>query len=573
MRPRLDLLRDGNRPDRWGSCTDLARRVSELRRVKATARLRLSPLAPAATAAPTTGPRVRRRLGGRSSAEPPPPLGVVVFNRLAYGPRPGDVEAFTSLGGDDATRWQRWVDAQLEPTTLPDDDCDARLGAAGFSTLGKSLSRLWGEHHLGNPEWWVRVQPLLEVERATFLRAVYSRRQLLEVLVEFWHDHFNVYAWDYIAAPTWASFHRDAIRAHALGNFRAMLGAVAQSPAMLVYLDNWTNQVAGPNENYARELFELHTMGRLGYLGVRRQADVPKDAGGRPVGYVDDDVYEATRCLTGWTFDEDTGAMTFPADWHDRFQKWVLGKYFPPNRGAAVEVEELLDLLARHPATARHVAWRLCRRLVADDPPEPLVEAAAAEFLKAVDADDQLARVVRVIALSPYLRASWGSKVKRPFEAVVSALRATGAELGFAPDDEASDAFLWLFEATGHARFAWHPPDGYPDRQEAWLGTGSLVALWRLLNWLVAATDASDRPLLQVVPTGVPPTSAALADWWIQRIFGRAMDADFRREIVAFLAQGRGEHIPLPVSTDEATEQRLRAMVGVLLMSPQFLWR
>lgn len=573
MRQRLDLLRKAKAPDRSDSCIDLARRVRELRRVLGASHLQVAPSAPSATVAAASGTRVRRRLGGRPSREPLPALGVVLLNRLAYGPRPGDLEAFASLGGDDAARWQRWVEAQLHPATLADDDCDRRLAAAGFTTLGKSQAQLWQEHHRGNPEWWVRVQPLLEVERATFLRAVYSQRQLAEVLVEFWHDHFNIYAWDYIAAPTWAAFHRDAIRGHLLGNFRAMLGAVAKSPAMLVYLDNWSNHVAGPNENYARELFELHTLGRPGYLGVRRQAEVPRDALGRPVGYVDDDVYEATRCLTGWTFDEETGAMAFPPDWHDRFQKWVLGRYFPPNRGAAAEGEEVLDLLAFHPATARHIAWRLCRRLVADDPPQPLVEAAAAEFLAAARESDQLARVVRVIALSPYLYGCWGLKVKRPFEAAVSALCASGVELGFAADDETTDAFLWLFEATGHARFAWHPPDGYPDRQEAWLGTGSMVALWRLLNWLVSATDATDRPLLQAVPAGVPPTSAALADWWIQRIFARSMDADFRREIVAFLAQGRGEHIPLPVTTDEATEQRLRAMVGVLLMSPQFLWR
>ncbi len=284
-------------------------------------------------------------------------------------------------------------------------------------------------------------------------------------------------------------------------------------------------------------------------------------------------MYEATRCLTGWTFDEDTGELVFPPDWHGSFQKWVLGRYFPPNRGAAAEGEEVLDLLASHPATARHVAWRLCRRLVADEPPQPLVEEAAAEFLAAAGEADQLARVVRVIALSPYLPAGWGAKVKRPFEAVVAALRATGAEIGFALDDEVSDAFLWLFEAIGHARFDWHPPDGYPDRKEAWLGSGCLVALWRLLNWLVAAADRDNRPLMEAVPAGVPPTSAALVDWWIQRVFGRPMEAAFRREIVAFLAQGRGEHIPLPVTTDEATAQRLRAMVGELLMSPQFLGR
>ena len=138
-----------------------------------------------------------------------------------------------------------------------------------------------------------------------------SRRQLAEVLADFWHNHFNVYGPDSWAAPVWSHWDRVVIRGNALGNFRTMLGQVAEHPAMLYYLDNYTNTSAGPNENWARELFELNTLGAENYLGVKRQADVPVDGAGAPTGYVDDDVFEATRCFTGWTFDFDTGLFDF----------------------------------------------------------------------------------------------------------------------------------------------------------------------------------------------------------------------------------------------------------------------
>lgn len=518
--------------------------------------------------------RLQRHLGGPPpSPEPLPPAAVVALNRLAYGPCPGDLERFEALGTSDEARLAAYVEEQLDPASLDDTQAETRLAAAGLTTLGKSAQQLWQDHYLGDPDWFTRLRPAIEVERAAFLRAVYSRRQLLEVLTEHWHDHFNVYAWDYVAAPTWVAYDRDCIRAHVLGNFRAMLDAVAKSPAMLVYLDNYANHVAGPNENWARELLELHTLGAAHYFGVKRQHEVPRDPQGVPRGYVDDDVYEATRCFTGWTLDEDTGSVTFPPDWHDRFQKWVLGTYIPPNRTAQVDGGQVLDLVAAHPGTARHVAWRLCRRLIADHPPQRVVDAAAAAFLEHRDSPHQLREVVRVIALAPEFRLTWGQKVKRPFEVVASALRALDADLSFAMDDELTDAFLWLFENTGHGRFAWHPPDGYPDEADDWLSSGTLVATWRFLNWLIDAGDGRAGHALQVLPPpGVGTSAAALADWWIGRVFGRAMPRSFRDEVIAFMAQGRGSHVPLPVTTDEATEHRLRAMVALLLIAPEF-WR
>ena len=160
----------------------------------------------------------------------------------------------------------------------------------------------------------------------------HSERQLVQVLSDFWFNHFNVFPEDVLVRSVFSHYEQDVIRAHVLGNFREMLEAVATSPAMLFYLDNVASRNSGPNENFSRELFELHTLGSENYLGVGLQREVPQDEAGNPIGYVDADVFEATRCFTGWSFDDDVGAFLYRSDWNDRFQKNVLGRFFPQDQ-------------------------------------------------------------------------------------------------------------------------------------------------------------------------------------------------------------------------------------------------
>jgi uncharacterized protein (DUF1800 family) len=504
------------------------------------------------------------------------PLAVRVLSRMGFGPRPGDVEAFNALGATDEARLAAHVEQQLDPGGIDDSDLDARLTAAGMTTLAKPREQLWAEHVANDPEWYERLRPAIETERAAFLRALYSKRQLVEVLADFWHDHFNVYGWDYISAPTWVHYDRDVIRGHMLGNFRAMLEAVAASPAMLVYLDNYTSSVAGPNENFARELLELHALGAENYLGVLNPNAVPRDAQGRPVGYIDNDVYEATRCFTGWTLDNATGATVHRADWHDRFQKYVLGTWIGANQAPFKDGRDVLDTLAAHPGTARFIARKLCRRLIADSPPQAVVDAAAAVFAANTGAPDQLARVVRTILLSPEFAAAWGQKVKRPFELVVSALRAAGAEIGFAMDSHTADAFLWLFDATGHGKFNWRSPDGYSDVAVDWLSTATMVPTWRLVNWAFDAEDDSraKAPVVDVLGQTPPEvnTARALADWWTLRILGRPLPEGSRTEVIEFMAQGRNPDVRLRLSDDDV-RSRLVTMVSLIALGPHALWR
>jgi len=525
---------------------------------------------------------------------PLPELAVVALNRMGFGPRPGDVDAFRALGGNDDERLGAYVELQLDPAGIDDSECDARIAASGYTTLDKSLAELFADHHVADPPTWEeRILPALETELATWTRAIWSRRQLLEVLVQFWHDHFNVYAYDYIEGPVWVHYDRDVIRANALGRFRTMLEAMAKAPAMLMYLDNFINFAAtsgggdpvGSNENFARELLELHTLGADASFGNLPADQVPGFP--NPVGYCQEDVVAAARAFTGWTFGIDwiwgnpnDGLFLYREDLHDTLPKQVLGLEIPSGPGSAqADGRAVLNRIARHPATGQHVAGKLCRRLVGDQPPQSLIDSAAALFTAQWQAPDQIAQVVRHIVLSAEFRSTWGEKIKRPFEIAVSALRASSADLRFTlepgPDRDTTDAIHWLFGASGQDLFACHPPIGYPDVRERWQSANPRVACWRLVNWLVEADDGAGSYRLDLLGQTPPGARSAnqLVDFWSQRVLERALPDGDRLEFVRYMAQGHNPDMPLPLDSDESTQSRLRGLVGLLFMSPEFLWR
>jgi uncharacterized protein (DUF1800 family) len=505
----------------------------------------------------------------------PPPAAIIALNRLGYGPRPEDIAAFNGPAGNDPQRLQIWVDQQLNPAGINDSDCDSRISASGFTTLNKSLAQLWQDHVESSPPWSVRIQPYYEVERATLLRAVWSKRQLLEVLTDFWHNHFNVYGPDSWAAPVWSHWDRTVIRGNALGNFRTMLGQVAQHPAMLYFLDNYTSTSAGPNENWARELFELHTLGADHYMGVMQQSQVPTGPGGVPIAYVDDDVFEATRCFTGWTFNFDTGLFDYRSDWHDQFQKNVLGTFIDDHQPALVDGNTVLDLIASHPGTARNISTKLVHRLIGDNPDPAVIDAAAAVFEAETTAPDQLAQVVRTIVLHPSFLTTWGDKIKRPLEIVSSAVRAADGRFNYHIDNDDTGTLLWRYDQAGQPLFGWRAPNGFPDHKDDWQSATPRVMTWRLMNWLIDVRNDSDIHRLNVLgqtPTTVR-TANQIADHWINRVLGRPMPAAERHEIVEFMAQGHNPDFDLPIDSDEDTQDRLRSMVGLIFMSPSFLWR
>ncbi len=518
--------------------------------------------------------------GGGASA----PLEVIALNRMAFGPRPGDIEAFRALGNSDEERLTAYVQQQLDPDSIDDSEFETRYAAAGFQTLHKSLEELFTDHIVNNPydendeafwDWYSL--PIYELVDATILRAVYSRKQLSEVLADFWFNHFNVYLWQDQGGPLAVSYDRDALRANMFGNFRQMLEAVATHPTMLYYLNQNNSSDAGPNENYARELLELHTLGAENYLGVQDPTTVEKDENGIAIGYVDNDVYEVARCLTGWRVDDDTvdggntGRFLYYKPWHDRFNKFVLGRYIPADQPDMKDGHDVLDLLAHHPGTARFIARKLCRRFIADDPPDSIVQAAADTFLAYSDDPEQLKRVYETILLSPEFAHAWGQKIKRPLEATYAMLRALEADFTRVPE-----ALPWVIYLMGQGLFSRRTPDGYPDTIPAWANTMSILYRWNLAlalteNWL----NEENGPAIHVDVRAQTPanlrTPAGLADFWIARLLGRPLPDASRQAVVDFIA--RGEYGPDDELPEEDFDYWLNGMVQVVLMAPEFSLR
>jgi uncharacterized protein (DUF1800 family) len=508
-----------------------------------------------------------------------PPLEVIALTRLSFGIAQADLEAFQALpGASSREKFKAYLEQQLQPASLRNEACEQRL--APLQSLQKPIEQLWREYYRGAPatdkKYEVIYQPTNETKFATLVRAVYSKQQLQEVLADFWHNHFNISPdRDERIAPIFPNWDAEVIRKHLLGNFRQMLGAVAAHPAMLYYLDNASSNRAGPNENWARELFELHTLGAENYLGVKRQNQVPGFAQGQPVGYVDDDVYEATRAFTGWrvndTKDEpglnDSGSFRYHAPGHDRFQKTVLGRYLPPDQAPMQDGYAVLDALAEHPGTARHISRKLARRLIGDNPPQTLVDAAAKVFLTQRKAPDQLKQVIRTIVLSDAFSQTWGEKIKRPFEVYVSMLRATNAQLNPA---KANDILGQLWQ-LGQPLFGRIPPDGYPDRREDWSSTSSVLERWRWAQGVAGDwwTEAIKSDVVKQTPTRQPKQ---VLEVWVKRILARPLATPTQTAITAYMHEIRGGNLDNPLSEDDA-KWFIPLTVAAVLSSPDFQWR
>jgi uncharacterized protein (DUF1800 family) len=410
-----------------------------------------------------------------------------VFNRLGYGPRPGDVERAKQMG------LAAYMDRQLDPGRLPDERAEAAVQI--FPAVALSITKVLQTYPEPDPKLLAKVQsgemsqqelrqiaPLekrpariaAELQAVKLTRAVLSERQLLEVMVDFWFNHFNVDARK--GAVKWmvADYERAAIRPHALGKFRDLLLATARHPAMLFYLDNWMSTRAdlvvragpqrgrqmGLNENYAREIMELHTLGVDG-------------------GYTQQDVIDVARAFTGWSIEKprEQGTFVFRAAAHDQGEKHILGHVLLPGGGEADGVR-VIDILSRHPSTATFIATKLVRRFVSDDPPPALVERAARTFR---DTDGDIRRVMVTIVSSPefFSPEAYRAKIKTPLEIVASSVRALDGELappaGGPQQPGGGFTLAQQVGKLGEPLYQQQPPTGYPDVAEAWVNTGALL--------------------------------------------------------------------------------------------------
>ncbi len=611
-------------------------------------------VAPTATTAPPTATLAPPTATPQPGQPALPPLEWIAYNRLAFGPQPGDLDAFRALpGATIRDKFLVWLDQQLNPRSINDNACTTIVANHGLPTMvyadnaeslrgalaqppqgggatgpvkirlpivGKGeaitpdsvLRNHWHTYYRARYRstnastyggQYPEDRPADDVVISSVLRARYSNRQLYEVMVEFWHNHFSIYAFEGYARWTWQHFDTFVIRRNALGNFKTFLEDVAKSPAMLYYLDNYINTRGGPNENWARELFELHGLGAENYGGTTAQSAVPGYPAA-PVHYVDEDVYESTRCFTGWTVNDAWGQDANPASWgtgafqyvqedHDRFQKIVLGNTMAPDGAPMADGMKVIELIANHPGTARYIARRMCIRLIGDNVDEATVQAVADVFYANRTADDQIAKTVRAIATSAAFANTYADKIKRPYEAMISALRTAQVQLNMKPTlKTGTDAqgkpnawwednmFRWdglnnNYEALGMPMFQRRSPDGWPDKQRNWSGSTGMIFRWKLMFFILDTGSKTDRTDIDVDVVGqtnthVPVRSTAnIVDYWIDRLVGQPMAAATRNDLIQYLGKGSAT----PNLNDAAVARRLVLMVSLILSSPEFNWR
>ncbi len=389
-----------------------------------------------------------------------------VLSRLAYGPKPGDIERVVQMGV------QRYIDAQLNPAAIDYPpalaerllqlDAPHRSAGEAMAAFLELRKEKRGEDEAGRQRSRaLQAKATREIAEARLLRAIDSPRQLEEVMVDFWFNHFNVFSGKGHTRALVASYERDAIRPNVFGNFRTLLGATAKHPAMLYYLDNVVSSAPGSqgprqkrrglNENYARELMELHTLGVDG-------------------GYTQKDVTELARMLTGWTFDQkaligQNQTFRFDPRRHDHGGKLWLGRTVADQ--GQLEGEMALDVLAVHPSTARYISYKLAQYFVQDAPPAALVQRMARVWL---DSGGEIRPVLRTLFASEEFMApaALGAKFKTPYQFVISAARASAAPVSnIAP-------LLGAMNQLGMPLYGCQTPDGYKNTQDAWLNPDAL---------------------------------------------------------------------------------------------------
>jgi uncharacterized protein (DUF1800 family) len=533
-----------------------------------------------------------------------------VLNRLGFGARPGDVERVKAMG------LENYINQQLNPEKISDSAAENKL--ADLSTLNMTTAELYGKfpqpgqllrqlqargmmpennnQTQAQTQTQTQTQPpanpldneknreaiekyyrenglqrpqriIAELQASRILRAVYSERQLQEVMVDFWTNHFNVFANK--GADRWllTSYDRDTIRPFALSKFSQLLEATAKSPAMLFYLDNFQSvspdagggrlrpqqQRRGINENYARELMELHTLGVDG-------------------GYTQKDVQEVARCFTGWTIFQPRGgagvaavvpprglglennprfgqAMQRPAGTfffntraHDDGEKLVLGHKIPSG-GGMKDGLTVLDILAHHPSTAKFIATKLVRHFVADNPPPALVDRVAETFRKT---DGDIRETLKTIFFSKEFNSTeaYRVKIKRPFELVVSAIRTLGADTNGGPGTH-----QWIAR-MGEPLYGFQTPNGYSDSAESWVNTGGLLE--RMNFGLALAGNRVQGTSVNLAKTN--GDQSKVLDEYLKTILAGEISASTKEALMKQLGQ-----------SDPPTK-----VVGLILGTPEF---
>ncbi len=502
------------------------------------------------------------------------------LNRLGFGPAPGQVGALMQSGltawvtqqlnapaGDDAAT-KALLAATLVPLSYTDANGVAHSSSLPLQYLNASSALLMAldDPSLASAQ---QVRPGTEIRAATWIRAVSNGAQLRELMARFWNNHFSI---DYTTPRTVGSmlplYDQQVIRPNVFGNFRTLLGAVAKSGSMLYFLDLGSSTKVDPNENYAREVMELHTLGAGAYLGIGTPGAVETGS-----GYTDQDVIQVARVLTGWTIangHHKNAAGATPADgsflyapgWHDTGTKSVLGVTFPNAAGPGqAEGEAFLDLLAAHPSTAGFVSGKLARWLAGDTPTAALYAKAQQVWSANIHNPNQLAQVILAIVQHPDFLASPVAKVKDPFRFMVSLLRATGASWGWTAQLQS------LLDNAGYPLFSWATPDGIPDRSGFWTSTDGMLTRWLAANSLLTGATISSS-LVQASGDTTGKAAPQIA-FWTGMLLGGQISSTSAAALATLVADPGlwGSHATL---SGTALETATRRLVGGIAQLPEF---
>ena len=451
--------------------------------------------------------------------------------RLTFGATPELVEHVRKVGVS------AWVDEQLS------GEPDVGATAHGTNLASLPLPPVLATQVMNE----VGHYGITDLQVQAFARAAFGDNQLYELLVELWTNHLSIYG------PQSGQYKvvddAQVVRKHALGAFADMLAASAQSPAMLLYLDQAYSRGNNPNENYARELLELHTVGATS-------------------GYRQRDVHNAALALTGLSVDESTGAFTYRTEWHHVGPVRVMG-WSHPNRDQSKGQDVALSLvsyLAHHPMTARRIATKLVRRLVSDTPPAGLVASAARVYLAS---GTQVVPVVKHIISSSEFQSAIGQKSQRPFEWFVQCVRA----LGLRPSPDLAfngAAIVSALRALGQAPFEWSPPNGYPDNANAYASTATMLARWNAGQALVqgGVGGLSKPDAASLLGSPAPTTAGAVVDRLSRVLLGSAPRAGLTRAVLTGVGLSASH-----VVDASAAQGLVGPMAALLLSSPEALVR
>jgi uncharacterized protein (DUF1800 family) len=450
-----------------------------------------------------------RRVTLESLIDPDPD--VHVARRLTYGATPATVAAVRRLGAAE------WVNRQLDPSAIPDRRCETYLER--YPLVGLGPAALAREVPGGSFE------QMSQMQSAALVRATWSTRQLYELMCEFWWNHFNV---GIPNADVWnlCGQHETTIRAHALGKFSELLSAVAHSPATLVALNQTVSVGSNPNENYARELLELHTVG----VGA---------------GYRQEDVHEAALLLTGLGLGSDGYSFAYTPSNHYVGRVTVMGfsDENPSAAGGLGMIERYLSYLAHHPATATHLATELATRFVSDTPPESLVSRLAATYTAN---DTAMVPVLQELFSSSEFFASVGAKTRRPIEQIAASLRILDYTLA---NDGLSDLadLSFCLEIMGQAPMGWPQPNGYPDVAASWKSASAAQTAWGCHVRLTGGwwTETLAFPgVLSLIGNPAPTSSSGdVLDALCERLLFQRISAEDRATVLGFMGFSGSEPI------------------------------